>query len=182
MYCKINNGDCRRSLEPVSRVFFYLFVGVATRHCANLRINNDFRNVTQREVLSLYTFRLFAAVTQLELCVCVCVWAVHRMGFLVFFFLLCWLLTYTFFPCSIFYLQRYLHGRPQAEVEMLVSSKTFGATPLVVAARNGHYDTVYYLLNKTHADCEQSGSGKRHILWANDNAFALSLKYIQSIN
>lgn len=58
-----------------------------------------------------------------------------------------------------FVLQRYLSGRPQAEVDMLVSSKTGGATPLVIAARNGHYDTVYYLLNKTHADCEQSGSG-----------------------
>lgn len=56
--------------------------------------------------------------------------------------------------------QRYLHGRPPAEIEMLVSAKTNGATPLVVASRNGHYDSVYYLLNKTHADCEQSGSGE----------------------
>lgn len=43
---------------------------------------------------------------------------------------------------------------------MLVSAKTNGATPLVVASRNGHYDSVHYLLNKTHADCEQSGSGE----------------------
>lgn len=42
---------------------------------------------------------------------------------------------------------------------MLVSSKTGGATPLVIAARNGQYDIVYYMLNKTHVDCEQSGSG-----------------------
>ena len=52
---------------------------------------------------------------------------------------------------------------------MLVSAKTAGATPLVIATRNGHYDIVYYLLNKTHADCEQTGSGSLilyfHDLW-----------------
>lgn len=42
---------------------------------------------------------------------------------------------------------------------MLIHSKTGGATPLVIAARNGHYDVVNYLLNKTPVDCEQSGSG-----------------------
>ena len=52
---------------------------------------------------------------------------------------------------------------------MLVSAKTAGATPLVIATRNGHYDIFYYLLNKTHADCEQTGSGSLilyfHDLW-----------------
>lgn len=28
----------------------------------------------------------------------------------------------------------------------------------MIAARNGHYDICNYLLNKTHADCEQTGS------------------------
>lgn len=41
---------------------------------------------------------------------------------------------------------------------MLVSSKTTGATPLVIACRNGHYDIVQYLLLKCHADVEQPGS------------------------
>lgn len=54
--------------------------------------------------------------------------------------------------------QRYLNGRPQTEVDGLVSSRTAGATPLVIAARNGHYDIVHYLLNKTNADVEQTGS------------------------
>lgn len=56
------------------------------------------------------------------------------------------------------FLQRYLHGREATEIEQLVSARTNGATPLVIAARNGHYEIVYYLLNKTHANCEQTGS------------------------
>jgi ankyrin repeat protein len=41
---------------------------------------------------------------------------------------------------------------------MLVSSKTGGCTPLLIACRNGHYDVVQYLLKRCHADVEQSGS------------------------
>lgn len=36
--------------------------------------------------------------------------------------------------------------------------KTGGATPLVIACRNGHFDVVQYLFNKCHADVEQTGS------------------------
>lgn len=56
------------------------------------------------------------------------------------------------------YEQRHLNNKTQAEVYALVSAQTSGATPLVIASRNGHYDIVNYLLNKTHADCERSGS------------------------
>lgn len=40
----------------------------------------------------------------------------------------------------------------------MVSAKTTGATPLVIAARNGHYDIVNYLLTHTNADVEETGS------------------------
>lgn len=36
--------------------------------------------------------------------------------------------------------------------------KTGGATPLVIACRNGHFDVVQYLFNKCHVDVEQTGS------------------------
>lgn len=55
-------------------------------------------------------------------------------------------------------LQRYLGNKSQDEIKALLSAHTSGATPLVIAARLGHYDIVHYLLNKVHADCEQSGS------------------------
>lgn len=42
---------------------------------------------------------------------------------------------------------------------MLVAAKTSGATPLVIACRNGHYDVAEYLIEKCHADLEQPGSG-----------------------
>jgi ankyrin repeat protein len=51
-----------------------------------------------------------------------------------------------------------LNGRTSEEILMLVSSKTGGATPLLIACRNGHYDVVQYLLKKCQADVEQSGS------------------------
>lgn len=41
---------------------------------------------------------------------------------------------------------------------MLLSAKTGGATPLVIACRNGHFEVVHFLLNKFHSDVEQSGS------------------------
>lgn len=55
-------------------------------------------------------------------------------------------------------LQRYLNGRTPEEVKALVSAKTTGGTPLVIAARNGHYDIVHYLLTHTNADVEETGS------------------------
>ncbi|CAG9822730.1 unnamed protein product [Phaedon cochleariae] len=41
---------------------------------------------------------------------------------------------------------------------MLVAAKTAGATPLVIACRNGHYDVAEYLIEKCHADLELPGS------------------------
>ncbi|XP_030757861.1 protein fem-1 homolog CG6966 isoform X2 [Sitophilus oryzae] len=41
---------------------------------------------------------------------------------------------------------------------MLVAAKTSGATPLVIACRNGHYDVAEYLIERCHADIEQPGS------------------------
>lgn len=63
-----------------------------------------------------------------------------------------------FFFCFIEILQRYLHGRTPEEVKTLVSTRTAGATPLVIASRNGHYDVVHYLLTHTNADVEETGS------------------------
>jgi Ankyrin repeat len=57
-----------------------------------------------------------------------------------------------------FFLQRFIGGRTQTEIDSLVSSKTGGCTPLLIACRNGHYDVVQYLLKRCHADVEQCGS------------------------
>lgn len=38
---------------------------------------------------------------------------------------------------------------------MLVSATTNGATPLVMASRNGHLDVADYLLDRCNADIEQ---------------------------
>lgn len=54
--------------------------------------------------------------------------------------------------------QRFIGGRAQNEIDSLVSSKTGGCTPLLIACRNGHYDVVQYLLKRCHADVEQCGS------------------------
>lgn len=63
-------------------------------------------------------------------------------------------LLITFFS----HLQRFIGGRTQNEIDSLVSSKTGGCTPLLIACRNGHYDVVQYLLKRCHADVEQCGS------------------------
>lgn len=56
--------------------------------------------------------------------------------------------------------QIYLHcNKGKDEVSMLVAAKTSGATPLVIACRNGHYDVAEYLIEKCNADIEQIGSG-----------------------
>lgn len=56
-------------------------------------------------------------------------------------------------------LKIYLHcNKGKDEVSMLVAAKTLGATPLVIACRNGHYDVAEYLIERCHADLEQPGS------------------------
>ncbi|CAG9769209.1 unnamed protein product [Ceutorhynchus assimilis] len=56
-------------------------------------------------------------------------------------------------------LKIYLHcNKGKDEVSMLVAAKTSGATPLVIACRNGHYDVAEYLIEKCNADIEQPGS------------------------
>ncbi|XP_044001373.1 protein fem-1 homolog C isoform X2 [Aphidius gifuensis] len=52
----------------------------------------------------------------------------------------------------------FLEHRDKHEVGQLVSAKTHGATPLVMACRNGHYDVAEYLIEKCGADIEQPGS------------------------
>lgn len=55
-------------------------------------------------------------------------------------------------------LKTYLSTRKQEEVKTLVHSLTNGATPLVMAAKNGHYEVVQYLVENCHADVEYAGS------------------------
>ncbi|XP_037945333.1 protein fem-1 homolog CG6966 [Teleopsis dalmanni] len=51
-----------------------------------------------------------------------------------------------------------LSGRPTFEIYALVSSRVHGATPLVIACRNGHFDVVQYLLTNCNVDIEEVGS------------------------
>ncbi|XP_063229750.1 protein fem-1 homolog CG6966 isoform X2 [Bacillus rossius redtenbacheri] len=55
-------------------------------------------------------------------------------------------------------LKVFLDHRTRDEVLMLVAAKTNGATPLVMACRNGHYDVAEYLIERCSADIEQPGS------------------------
>lgn len=55
-------------------------------------------------------------------------------------------------------LKVFLDHRTKDEVLMLVGAKTNGATPLVMACRNGHYDVAEYLIERCNADIEQPGS------------------------
>ncbi|PNF33258.1 Protein fem-1-like protein [Cryptotermes secundus] len=55
-------------------------------------------------------------------------------------------------------LKVFLDHRTKEEVLMLVAAKTNGATPLVMACRNGHYDVAEYLIEHCKADIEQLGS------------------------
>lgn len=55
-------------------------------------------------------------------------------------------------------LKNFLDHRREHEVEGLVGAKTNGATPLVMACRNGHYEVAEYLIEKCGADVEQPGS------------------------
>ncbi|XP_020292447.1 protein fem-1 homolog CG6966 isoform X2 [Pseudomyrmex gracilis] len=52
----------------------------------------------------------------------------------------------------------FLDHRAKDEVGQLVAAKTHGATPLVMACRNGHYDVAEYLIEKCGADVDQPGS------------------------
>ena len=40
-------------------------------------------------------------------------------------------------------------------VQVAVASKTNGATPLVIASKNGHLQTVEFLISELNADIEQ---------------------------
>lgn len=42
----------------------------------------------------------------------------------------------------------------------MVSARTNGATPLVMASKNGHLSCVEYLVERCNADLEQVGSGE----------------------
>jgi ankyrin repeat protein len=66
-------------------------------------------------------------------------------------------------PSDILFLLRkvFLEHRGKDEVGQLVGAKTHGATPLVMACRNGHYDVAEYLIEKCGADVEQPGSGEK---------------------
>uniref|UniRef100_A0A0A9Z3D9 Protein fem-1 CG6966 n=2 Tax=Lygus hesperus TaxID=30085 RepID=A0A0A9Z3D9_LYGHE len=55
-------------------------------------------------------------------------------------------------------LKVFLDHRTPEEVLNLIATKTNGATPLVMACRNGHYDVVEYLVERCNADLEQAGS------------------------
>lgn len=59
--------------------------------------------------------------------------------------------------------QVFLDHRGKDEVGQLVGAKTHGATPLVMACRNGHYDVAEYLIKECGADIEQPGSGEARI-------------------
>ncbi|XP_033323781.2 protein fem-1 homolog CG6966 isoform X1 [Megalopta genalis] len=56
------------------------------------------------------------------------------------------------------HLKVFLNQHEEDEIESLVGAKTHGATPLVMACRNGHYDVAEYLIEKCGANIEQSGS------------------------
>lgn len=51
--------------------------------------------------------------------------------------------------------QRVLDQADVRIVQVAVSSKTNGATPLVIASKNGHLQAVEFLISELHADVEQ---------------------------
>ncbi|XP_069137534.1 protein fem-1 homolog C-like [Argopecten irradians] len=55
-------------------------------------------------------------------------------------------------------LKIFLDHKSKDEVAKLVHAKTNGATPLIMACRNGHLDVVKYLINTCKVDNEQVGS------------------------
>lgn len=57
------------------------------------------------------------------------------------------------------FFQMLLDHRSRSEVSRMVSARTNSATPLVMAAKNGHLTCVEYLVERCSADLEQVGSG-----------------------
>ncbi|KAB7499268.1 Protein fem-1-like protein C [Armadillidium nasatum] len=55
-------------------------------------------------------------------------------------------------------MKAFLDRRSRSEVDLLVNSRTNGATPLVVASKNGHIYCVEYLVDHCSSDLEQVGS------------------------
>ncbi|XP_046556474.1 protein fem-1 homolog C-like [Haliotis rubra] len=55
-------------------------------------------------------------------------------------------------------LRIYLDRKTKDEVSKLIHAKTNGATPLIMACRNGHLEVVKYLVESCTADIEQVGS------------------------
>ncbi|XP_052795305.1 protein fem-1 homolog C-like [Mya arenaria] len=55
-------------------------------------------------------------------------------------------------------LKIFLDHKSKDVVKQLVQAKTNGATPLIMAARNGHFDVAKYLIDHCGADQEQPGS------------------------
>ncbi|CAG5119524.1 unnamed protein product [Candidula unifasciata] len=55
-------------------------------------------------------------------------------------------------------LRVFLDQRSKDEVSMLIHAKTNGATPLIMAGRNGHLEVVKYLIEHCRAEIEQVGS------------------------
>ncbi|KFM62614.1 Protein fem-1-like protein, partial [Stegodyphus mimosarum] len=55
-------------------------------------------------------------------------------------------------------LKALLGSKTREEILTIVSSYTSGATPLIMACRNGHMDIAIFLLEKCQADIEQVGS------------------------
>ncbi|CAG0898163.1 unnamed protein product [Darwinula stevensoni] len=55
-------------------------------------------------------------------------------------------------------LQFFLEHRPSTEVHELLRTRIQGATPLLVACRNGHFQVAEYLITKCKADIELTGS------------------------
>jgi hypothetical protein len=68
-------------------------------------------------------------------------------------------------------------------VKEIVSARTDGATPLVVACRNGHFEVAQYLIEKCHADLEQTGSGEpelSEVKTLSNNTIPSSLAYFRT--
>lgn len=55
-------------------------------------------------------------------------------------------------------LKIFLDHKPKEVVNQLIHAKTNGATPLIMASRNGHFDVAKYLVEACSADLEQVGS------------------------
>lgn len=55
-------------------------------------------------------------------------------------------------------LKTFLEARTEEEIQMVTRFKFGGATPLIMACRNGHRDVVEYLVTKCKADVEETGA------------------------